>query len=143
MVALLCGATAIVAKEYGDGNLDDIPDHHHLSECTNNANSDAIEDVVHSLWHVFSALAFLLFLDIKNTDSSQADMPTSKELAGFTAMTIVFAALAVIVTASVNTDTYWAWLLVAFVTSFACFAIDVYAHIPTLILKPTKYRAMF
>ena len=146
LVTVLCGAAAFVAKEYGDGNLPGIPDHHHLSECANDAKSDAIEDVVHSLWHVFSALAVLLFFGAQKNKAAAKPFPSQVGfLCQSSALDVVVtvAASAVIVTAGFNNDAYWAWLLVAFGSSVACVAVDVYNEKLSHPNGFTKYRAIF
>ena len=118
LTSLLCGAAAITAKQYGDGNISWIQDHHHLSECTNDLNSDAIKDIVHALWHVFSALGLLIF-------EGKHDYPTS----GLAATAVP--ALAVIIAACLNDDVYWGWLMVSFGSPIWWLAID-------FLFSPTK-----
>lgn len=106
-MSVLCAGVAFTAKQYGDGNLGWIRDHHHIGECTNNRNSGRIEDIVHSQWHVFSALALLLFerrVDVAKTASTVRNV------------IIVLGSVAVVASAFLNNDNYGGWLSVCIVS---------------------------
>lgn len=107
VLALVCVFTAVLCKFYGNAEPNpNLPflaydSYHHRAECANDQRSEQIEDISHGTWHVYGALAGLIFtLPLIGCQSFS-----------YVEMGIVLASsVATIITTCENRGSYTGWL---------------------------------